>query len=473
MTTLTAIAGLLLMWCCGAALLACAGVVTRRRFDAALLFAYGLPLGWIALVALMRLLSFADVPFSLLNVGLPLLLFTAFGAIWVPTRLRAISLDWGGGATWNAMPNWARVVWWGLLALLAARGFQLLLEILWRPTFGWDAWTHWSTKAKVWYELGRIVPFGTALQVLEGSAAYTDANPHYPAALPLLQVWMALCAGGWEDTLVNLPSLGLALALGLGTYTQLRAAKAGPLFAMGVCYLLLSLPFVNVHVALPGYADLPLAVFVGLASMAYWRWTVERDRAQLVLALVLALAGPMIKTPGWIWLGLLLPATLPVLWGRLGWRVLLLFASGAALLLFFLAHYHPRVLGYELHTSFHPVWRPLLDALLHFGNWHLLWYLTPVLLLLRWRDLALPRLAGLTVFLAGGFTFLFVVFFFSNASLWVVDLSTVNRALLHLVPTLVFFEALLCLGWRQSFAPIPPAPPAQETAPAPPNDRPQ
>ncbi len=473
MATLGAFAGLLLLWCSGAALLATALAAAKRSLSGMLLLAYGLPLGWVALVLWMRLLSLAGVSFGLLSVGLPLLFVCALGRVWASPRLRALTPACEVAARWRDLPAWARVVWWSLLALLAARGLVLLMEVLWRPTFGWDAWTHWATKARVWHELGKIVPFGTAADVLAGTAAYTDANPHYPAALPLLQVWMALSAGGWDDTLVNLPWLALALALGLGMYAQLRAAGGGPLFAMGVCYLLLALPFVNVHVALPGYADLPLAVFVGLATMAFWRWTVDRDPVQLALTLALAAAGPVLKTPGWIWLGLLLPASIPVLFARRGWTVLLALAAGAAVLLLVLAHYHPRVLGYELHAGFHPVWRPLLDTLLHLGNWHLLWYLTPALVLLGWRDLASPRLAGLSAFLAGGMAFLFVVFFFSNAALWVTDLSTVNRALLHLVPTVVFYDALLVLGWRQRAVNPASATSTSEAPPAPAHDRSQ
>jgi glucan phosphoethanolaminetransferase (alkaline phosphatase superfamily) len=283
---------------------------------------------------------------------------------------------------------------------------------------------------------------------------------------------MALCAGQWDDTLINLPWLAFALALGLGFYEQVRAAGAGPLFAMAASYALLSLPFLGVHVALPGYADLPLAVFIGLASFAFWRWSMERRSGQLVLALLLAASSPMIKTPGWIWLGLLVPALLPVVWGVRGWKALLGLGAVGATALFLMAHYHPRLLGYELHTNFHPVGQALLETTLVFSNWHLLWLGAPLLVLVSWRDLAKPPVAALTAYLGGGLAFLLVVFFFSNAALWVADFSTVNRALLHLAPTLVFYCALLALGLRERLRAAP-ATVAPTTAEAPllPNDR--
>ncbi len=33
-----------------------------------------------------------------------------------------------------------------------------LCRVATRPLFPWDAWTQWATKARVWYELGRIAP---------------------------------------------------------------------------------------------------------------------------------------------------------------------------------------------------------------------------------------------------------------------------------------------------------------------------
>ncbi len=42
------------------------------------------------------------------------------------------------------------------------------LDVLWQPLYPWDAWTQWATKARVWYELGRIVPFANADDMVRG-----------------------------------------------------------------------------------------------------------------------------------------------------------------------------------------------------------------------------------------------------------------------------------------------------------------
>jgi len=436
-----------LPWSCGSLLVACLWRYRRLEPSAPYALGYGWPLGIVLLILWMRFLSLAGSTFSVAAVASPFVLLL-IGLPFALCKLRAVDEVSHPVAGWRAMAFWGKAIWWGLLALLALRGGQYLLEILWRPSFGWDSWTQWATKAKVWYSLGTMVPFGSSADVLAGAAQYTDANPHYPPGIPLMQVWMALCLGRWDDTLINLPWLAFGLALGFAFYAQLRAAKAGPLFSLGATYLLLSLPFLGVHLALPGYADLPLAVLVGLASISFWRWSVERRWEHLAPALILAWGSSMLKTPGWIWLALLAPPMLPVLLGRRGWKLLFALGGAGVAVLFVLAQYDLRILGYQLHAGFQPVGRPLAETTLLTDNWHLLWYSAMFALALRWRTLASERLAALTVYLGGGLAFLFVVFFFSNAALWVSDFSTVNRALLHLTPTLAFALALLALDLK-------------------------
>ncbi len=446
MDILLALLGVLLPWTSGCLVVAFFWRRYGDRAGACFTGGYGWLVGLLLVILWMRFLALLRVSFSVWTVVFPfVVLLLALTFAW---RRLPPGGTVGLAAGWRTLSRWGRVLWWGLLVLLGLRGFQFLLEILWRPSFGWDTWAHWATKAKVWYSLGTIVPFGSAAEVLAGTAQYTDANPHYPPGIPLIQVWMSLCIGHWDDALVNLPWLAFGIALGLGFYAQIRTV-AGPLFAMGVTYLLLSLPFVGVHLALPGYADLPLAVFAGLAAISFWRWSMERKLKHLALAILLALGAPMLKTPGWVWLVLLAPAVLPVLFGKRGWKVVLALGAVGMISLFVLAHYDPRIMGYQLHASFQPVWRSLFETTFVLGNWHLLWYTALLASLVFWRALFTARLMVLTIYLGGAFAFLFVVFFFSNAALWVSDFSTVNRALLHLAPTLLFALALLALDLRE------------------------
>jgi hypothetical protein len=105
------------------------------------------------------------------------------------------------------------------------------------------------------------------------------------------------------------------------------------------------------------------------------------------------------------------------------------------------------VLGYTLRTKFSNVWRPLFEHFFEMDNWHLLWYLTPAVIALRWRALFSVPVAPMTVTMLGAFAFVFIVFFYSSAAFGVADETLVNRLPLHMVPALAFYLAFL---WRQA-----------------------
>jgi hypothetical protein len=69
-----------------------------------------------------------------------------------------------------------------------------------------------------------------------------------------------------------------------------------------------------------------------------------------------------------------------------------------------------------------------------------------VLAIVGARRLGRPHLAPLSVVVATGVAFLLFVTWFTNASCWMLELTTLNRATLHLAPLVVVFGALL---WRE------------------------
>ena len=435
------IIGQLLPWLVGSA-----GIAYLWRNPApgrgALILGYGYLAGSLALTLWMRALSVLGIAFGWTSIALPLLAAIAIAA-WLLRRRRALVLsplriDRSALELGGEFSRLHLALWWLFVALIAAHLALAALEIVWRPLFPWDAWTQWATKTRVWYALQRIVPFADLTTWLGGNT-YTDAVPNYPANLPLLQVWACIALGRWDDSLMNLPSLSFALALGFGFYGQLRYAGRGALFAIVGAYAVLSLPLLDTHVALAGYADFPLAVYYSLAAIALWQWSIAHDRAQLALAAILAVACPLTKNPGWVWLLTLIPALIVTLLPKRGLRIVYGLVVAVILALIALSQADVTVFSYRLRSTFQPVWEPLWQNYYEFANWHLLWYLLPAVMLLNYRRLLLPPLIAGTVTVASGLGFLFVVFSFSNAAAWVADYSTVNRATLHLAPLLVFY----------------------------------
>ena len=191
--------------------------------------AWTLGAGWLVgafvLTLVMRGASLAGIPLGRLSIGLPLLLVIAAGvglALVVAAGRRRSNagasaiLDMTRTAIGSGLPPLQRALWLALLAWIALRFGLLLVEATTRPLYPWDAWMQWATKARVWFELKAMVPFAPFdVWLPANGAVYFDAAPHYPATVPLWQVWSALLIGRWDDAHTNLAWWCTAVAIGL------------------------------------------------------------------------------------------------------------------------------------------------------------------------------------------------------------------------------------------------------------------
>lgn len=431
----------------------CCMLALQRRAeqrDLILAAGYGYLLGALATSLAMRALDAFGVRWTAPLVALQLVALAvvacSFAGLRSPPPLRE---HWRiARARVARLTRAQRLLFFACFALIVVRLFGLGLELAWRPLLPWDAWAQWATKARVWYEYGRIAAFVDPAVWLQSGRAmqFVDAHPDYPGTVPLLQVWTALCLGAWDESLINAPWLAILSALGLAFYAQLRRTGIGSTQAMLFTYLLLSLPFIDLHVAVAGYVDIFIAAAYGMAAMALWQWARSRAGADAFLAVLCALACIVIKKEGVVWALTLLPPVLVVINRRVGLGVVALL--GVAMLGYLLlGPGELQVLGYTLHTEFSNVSRPMLEHFFQMDNWHLLWYLTLAVIALRWRAVFSAAMAPMTVTMLGAFAFVFVVFFYSSAAFGVADETLVNRLPLHMVPALAFYLAVL---WRQA-----------------------
>ena len=344
------------------------------------------------------------------------------------------------------------------LALIALRVGTLAVEVLLRPLFAWDAWSQWATKAKVWSALRDIVPFIGYDDWLARKPGYTDTAPHYPPTIPLLQTWMALAIGRFDDALVNAPWLAGFVALGLGVFGQLRRLGVGAAWATIATWLVLSLPLLDTHVALPGYADFHLAAAYALAILALAQWESSPSRGALVLFAAGAVLLPLLKVPGIAWAGTLALGLAVAKYGAtparaaaIGIGVLALTVVAGLIVSSAKVAADPASTQYRIVES-------LARHLFAFGNFHLLWYLLPLTLAAGWREALAYKATALA--LAAGFGFLIWTFLFTQAGDWVVDYTTVNRALLHVAPAAAAFGALVAWRWARARSAAPADAPA-------------
>jgi hypothetical protein len=474
MDILALVGGFAVPWVLGAALLQAIPRATSPGGGPGAL-AWTIGCGWFAgtflLTLWMRALSAAGVPFGVVAVGAPLAALAAASS-WLVWRRDPGALSRSARAALRALAGTdltgaPRLAWHALQGWLVLRFALLLGEVLVRPLYPWDAWSHWATKARVWFELKSIVPFvATNEWFAAAGSAYTDSNPHYPGTVPLLQAWGATLLGRWDDALVNLPWWLTGVAFALAIYGFLAQRGFDPLRSLVGAWLVVSLPIFDAHIALAGYADLSLAACLALTVLSGWRWSERRGRDDAALALLLAVACVLIKNPGKVWVLTLLPGAVVALAPRFGLRIALACLAAGIAVIVVLARLDVVLLGYSLHLEFDLPWRGLVDAWLLYANWHLLWFGVVAAAVVGWRELLTRELAPLTLVIAAGLLFLFFGFAFTNARLWVEDQSTVNRATLHLAPLLVVWALLVFRGWMARLPEDLPDPAPQEPAAA-------
>jgi hypothetical protein len=448
MDALALIFSLALPWLLGIAVLLALGWPRGESPGIALALnaGFGYGVGAVLLTLWMRAASVVGMAFGWMSIALPLTLATAVLFFYAARKRPALWSEAKSGMAAlfdSELPRWQRIVWYALLGWLAVRFALLATEVALRPLYPWDAWVQWATKARVWYELGRIAPFVREDVWLAGApGAWFDASPNYPATVPLLQVWTCVALGRWDDSAMNWPWLAVLLSLTIAIYGALRGEGVAPLVALIGAYFVASLPLLDIHVALAGYADLPMGAVYTLAALATYRWCLRRDPRDGALALFLAIACPLIKTPGWVWALTLLPGVVVALLPRRGLRILGIAAAASALVLLFLARTNTVVLGYQMHLNFEPAWAQLVKSYFLMGNWNLLWYGVIAILIVGARHVLESPLVPLTVIAIAGLAFLLFVFAFTEAAAWLADLTTANRATIHLAPLLVVLGIL-------------------------------
>lgn len=454
------IVGLVLVWTVplllGSGLYACIAGWPRHAHERLVTAALGWVVGVLACAALLRLTSSASLDGALWRIApLGIVLGLAAWALAWFTRPSLSTRRWTRGAP----APWLLVV--AVVAVLATRGWLIASDVLLHPTLPWDAWSAWQAKAKSWVLAGQAVPWVSFDEWIRNPqlGLRTGVAWDYPNMVPWVMVWFA-SASGWVEPLLNLTWVGLWLALLLAQFGQLRALGVDATRAWVAIWLLGTLPLLNVHAALGGYVDLWLAVVLSQAVLSWLRWTCHQEPRQLVVALLLTALLPLLKHEGALWailLGAACVSCSPRL--ALGWVRIAIAVSIAALLValsFALdAQWTELARRYvEAHeidaTRMAASLRAVASGLWGQGNWNLLWFLLPAVLVINWpawRSWRSGRV--LFLFLVAALLLIVGVFTLSAAARHAQSQSAINRIILQLVPLAV---ALLVMATRPALS---------------------
>jgi hypothetical protein len=214
-----------------------------------------------------------------------LALCVAFAATGALPRLRAPRRS---GPGWRLPSRFTR---WEVVAAAAAVIIIALLGIdsVFQPLSSWDAWTQWTPKAR-----SLVVMNGLDPHVL-GSTAYDDWHLDYPLLVPAVEAF-AFRVIGLDYRTVHLQQwfflFGFAWA-----FVELLRPRVRPLFVWSGLLAILWAPRFGAE-TLAANADIPLAVFLGLAGITAYVWITESSRVALWLLALFSAATLATKLEG-------------------------------------------------------------------------------------------------------------------------------------------------------------------------------
>lgn len=253
----------LTFWWAGRLLLAFWNQSRSLDLDLADLQAIGFMIGFGAVTLQMLLYSFVPVPLTRFSVLAPWL-FVSVVAIMIP-RFRSELFLKKNSVIAAGRPNWAERC---LFLIIGTQLLYVFIYALLIPIRGWDAWSQWFLKARIFFE-AHSVPQAFLLD--PGSP-----NRGYPLMVPLGVAWVYICLGHAQDTLAKAlyPLQYLALLILFGSLVRRVTSRKNALFFTA---LLASTPVVVLHAAglspltslsglyasdFVGYADLTLAILM-------------------------------------------------------------------------------------------------------------------------------------------------------------------------------------------------------------------
>ncbi len=132
------------------------------------------------------------------------------------------------------------------------------METYLRPIFAWDSFANWSAGAKAFYYSHSLL-LNTSPEDFFGKGLL-NRNANYPPHNPLMQVWMSLWIGHFDEVFVKFWSPVYLLAMSIYLYV-IMAKETSRLIALSMLVLFLSSPLMSVH-SIEAYSDVSLSVYI-------------------------------------------------------------------------------------------------------------------------------------------------------------------------------------------------------------------
>jgi 4-amino-4-deoxy-L-arabinose transferase-like glycosyltransferase len=227
------------------------------------------PLGAGILTLQMFLLGILRVPLTLFNTTLPVLAELFGLAIWIwGTGILLIPRPSSGLLAEMACPknHWVKKCIFSILAIwIGAKLGSVFLEACLRPIYSTDSWRVWSAGAKVFFD-ARSLLLDAPAQDFFGKSAVSRII-FYPLHANLIQVWMSLWIGTFDEVLVKFYNAIYLLSMAIGFY-YISIRETNRILALALLAIILSSPLLSYH-SIESNSDLMLGVYLFFASASF------------------------------------------------------------------------------------------------------------------------------------------------------------------------------------------------------------
>lgn len=416
-------------------------------------------------------------------LGITISMFVTFIATCIPVPLSskgflgvyALLILFTGFFAWLRVPNLvslgpilrtphsprlsiiAKIIFGILGFWIAIKICAMSFVLLTTPTFFDDSLDNWNMRGKVFFVTQR-------LELVIPPETQPSGISSYPPTVPLTKTWLAALRGEWSEGMINGVHIVWYLSSLALMYFFLRHVSTR-LWAMIGTYALASLPLYLMH-GLNAYGDVFLSVHLFITASLLYRSVYAQEGTEAASALrlsALALAlipftkneGLVLYTPclllaalwavwqNWrrnsidtqniIKIGTLMGTLLALVvipWVGFKWNHNLDFGNAKGITGLFTGWQENVLLSIAINTLFE-------------GNWLLLFFILPSLLLIRIRSLLSPALGTFVIFTLSAYTFQVCIYLFTGLSMEALMQTGYARGLIHLIPSAVALATLL------------------------------
>lgn len=322
----------------------------------------------------------------------------------------------------------------------------LVSNALVRPVISYDSLAMWSFKAKtLYYE--RTVDFNPENYLYLGGGGHIN----YPWHIPLLQYWLHVNLGEYNDLLVNFIFVFYFLGSLAVIYYFLKR-YIGIFQSLVFTFLLSSMPLFFYH-GYNAYADLPLSFYILLSFVFLYLWLSRQNRLKYLF-----LSGVFLGISYWtkdtailIILPCLATLFLYYLMGRVKIRSILLYVIFIILpvLPWIIFKFSHRLdisnVGWQI--GFHPeVLKSFAGSLISSNSWNIWWFIVILSFIIFIKKIYINKnLLFSWLFLFSSLASLLAVYLFTERYLYAVDYTAIVRNIMIIVPTSVLVVAItLC-----------------------------